>query len=154
MPEVKGREHFIPLRRDELVEWLCADDTLTPDDKDQFRRFCRQLAAASHFRLTRRFEELNKAYDPFDRAWIPERNDADLMGFNDGSAFQEVREVIVEARAIAQAELDAKHVRRTTKLTPRARNASFGHAFVVAELAARPLLSISAFRAKSNIDVG
>src|SRR5262249_50049454 len=66
MPDIRGREHFIPLRRDELVEWLCADDAITPDDRDQFRRFCRQLAAASHFRFTRRFEELNKAYDPFD----------------------------------------------------------------------------------------
>jgi hypothetical protein len=66
MPDIRGREHFIPLRRDELVEWLCADDAINPEDRDQFRRFCRQLAAASHFRFTRRFEELNKAYDPFD----------------------------------------------------------------------------------------
>jgi hypothetical protein len=56
-------------------------------------------------------------------AWKPERNDVDLMGFNDGSAYDEVREVIVEARAIAQAEVDAKRVRRrTTKLTPPVRN--------------------------------
>jgi hypothetical protein len=66
MPDVRGREHFIPLRRDELVEWLSADVTLTAEERDQFRRFCRQLASACHFRFNRRFEELKAAYDPFD----------------------------------------------------------------------------------------
>jgi hypothetical protein len=66
MPESQGREHFIPLRRDDLVEWLCADDTLTPEDQDKFRRFCRRLAAACQFRFNTRFEEMKAAYDPFD----------------------------------------------------------------------------------------
>jgi hypothetical protein len=66
MPDSQGREHFIPLRRDDLVEWLCADDTLTAEERDQFRRFCRRLAAACHFRFNRRFEEMKAAYDPFD----------------------------------------------------------------------------------------
>jgi hypothetical protein len=66
MPDLEGREHFIPLRRDDLVEWLCADEALTPDDRDIFRRFCRRLSAASHLRFNRRFEEMKTAYDPFD----------------------------------------------------------------------------------------
>jgi hypothetical protein len=41
-----------------------------------------------------------EAYDPLCEPWKPERNDTDLMGFNDGSAFQEVREVIVEAPSL------------------------------------------------------
>jgi hypothetical protein len=36
-----------------------------------------------------------------------EPGDADLMGFNDGSTYDEVHELIVAARAIAQAELAA-----------------------------------------------
>jgi hypothetical protein len=66
MSAFEGREHFIPVRRDELVEWLCADDALTPEDSEQFRRFSRQLSAASHLRFNHRFEQLKTAYDPFD----------------------------------------------------------------------------------------
>jgi hypothetical protein len=43
-----------------------------------------------------------------------ERDDADLMGFNDGSTYDEVRALIVAARALAQAELDAAGERRRT----------------------------------------
>src|SRR5438552_19038720 len=60
------REGFIPLRRDELVDWLCADCALTSEERDLFGRFCRQLAAACHLRFNRRFEELKGAYAPFD----------------------------------------------------------------------------------------
>ena len=60
------REHFIPLRRDELVELLCSDPTLTPGDGEQFRQFCRLLAAIYHFEFNQRLDELKTAYTPFD----------------------------------------------------------------------------------------
>jgi hypothetical protein len=66
MPQLEGREHFIPLRRQELVEWLCADEGLTDEERESFRRLCQQLSAACHFQFNRRFEELKSAYDPFD----------------------------------------------------------------------------------------
>jgi hypothetical protein len=66
MPEFECREHFIPLRRDELVGWLCAKNALPPDERDQFCSLCRHLSAAIHFQFNRRFEELKTAYAPFD----------------------------------------------------------------------------------------
>jgi len=66
MHEFESRGRFIPLRRQELVEWLCADETLRPDERDSFRRFCRHLFTVTHVRFNRRFTELKTAYDPFD----------------------------------------------------------------------------------------
>jgi hypothetical protein len=66
MPEFEGRERFIPLRRQELIDWLSADDSLKADECDSFRLLCRWLAASLHFQFNRRFEELKTAYDPFD----------------------------------------------------------------------------------------
>lgn len=66
MPEFEGRERFIPLRRQELIDWLADDESLTADDRDAFRLLCRWLAASLHFQFNRRFEELKTAYDPFD----------------------------------------------------------------------------------------
>jgi hypothetical protein len=64
-----------------------------------------------------------------------ERDDADLMGFNDGSTYDEVRELIAEARAMAQADLDAKRARRrTTKLAQPGRGVA-ARDMVQAELA-------------------
>jgi hypothetical protein len=50
---------------------------------------------------------------------LRERGDLDLMEFNDGSSYDEVREVILEARSIALAEVDAKRAQlrcRSSKL--------------------------------------
>ena len=66
MREFGGREKFIPLRRHELVDWLCADEACRPEECDAFRRLCRHLFAVTHVRFNRRFEELKTAYDPFD----------------------------------------------------------------------------------------
>jgi hypothetical protein len=66
MPEFEGREHFIPLRRQELIDWLCAGETLAPEDCQAFRLLCQRLGTACHLEFHRRFEELKQAYDPFD----------------------------------------------------------------------------------------
>jgi hypothetical protein len=66
MPAFEGREHFIPLRRQELIDWLCADESLLADEQESFRLLCRWLAGSLHFRFNQRFEELKTAYDPFD----------------------------------------------------------------------------------------
>src|SRR5438067_1646278 len=44
MAEYQDREHFIPLRRTELVELLGADPELPAGDRDLFRQFCRLVA--------------------------------------------------------------------------------------------------------------
>jgi hypothetical protein len=74
MAEFKDREHFIPIRRSELVELLCADRDLKPQDRELFRQFCRLVVATYHFEYNQRLEELKEAYAPFD----PDRDTASL----------------------------------------------------------------------------
>ena len=74
MADHPDREHFIPLRRADLVDLLCADRTLKPRDGELFREFCRQLAAIYHFEYKQRLEALKTSYAPFD----PDRDTAPL----------------------------------------------------------------------------
>jgi hypothetical protein len=59
-------EHFIPLARCELVDFLCADRALPEDERATFRRLCEQIAAVYHLQYHRRLTELKQAYFPFD----------------------------------------------------------------------------------------
>ena len=60
------REHFIPLRKSELIDLLCAEKRLPAEDADQFRQFCRLLSALYHFEYNQKLEELKSSYAPFD----------------------------------------------------------------------------------------
>jgi hypothetical protein len=66
MAEFKDREHFIPLRKQELIDLLCTRDGLSRADADEFRQFARLLAATYHFQFQQKLEELKTAYAPFD----------------------------------------------------------------------------------------
>ncbi len=66
MAVYKDREHFIPIRSRELVDLLCADKDLKPQDRDLFRQFCRLVMATVHFEYNQRLDELKDAYAPFD----------------------------------------------------------------------------------------
>lgn len=66
MAEYADREHFIPLRRGELVELLCTDKDLPADDRESFRQFCRLVLAISHFEHNQTLERLKSAYAPYD----------------------------------------------------------------------------------------
>ena len=66
MAEFKDREHFIPIRRSELLELLCADKNLKPEERDLFRQFVRLVVATFHFEYNQRLEELKDSYAPFD----------------------------------------------------------------------------------------
>ena len=59
-------EHFIPLARSELVDFLCADDLLAEGEAEAFRLLCEQIAAVHHREYHRRLSELKQAYLPFD----------------------------------------------------------------------------------------
>ncbi|HTU19212.1 MAG TPA: DUF3754 domain-containing protein [Gemmataceae bacterium] len=59
-------EHFIPLARCELVDFLCADLALAEGEADGFRLVCEQVAALYHLEYHRRLNELKQAYLPFD----------------------------------------------------------------------------------------
>ena len=60
------REHFIPLRKAELIDRLCAEPHLAPGQRDAFRRLCELLDATLHFEYHQRLEDLKHAYASFD----------------------------------------------------------------------------------------
>jgi Protein of unknown function (DUF3754) len=66
MPDCVEREHFIPVRRGELIDLLCGEKGLAAEDQDLFRQFCRFMTAIYHFEYNQRLEELKVAYAPFD----------------------------------------------------------------------------------------
>jgi Protein of unknown function (DUF3754) len=59
-------EHFIPLRKAELIDRLCQQPGFSPADQDGFRRLCQLLDATLHFEYHSHFEDLKNAYAPFD----------------------------------------------------------------------------------------
>ena len=66
MAEHTDREHFIPVRRHELVDLLCADKGLSPEDRGAVRQLSRLVTAMYHFQYNDRLERLKQAYAPFD----------------------------------------------------------------------------------------
>jgi hypothetical protein len=66
MPELRDREHFIPLRKQELLDMLCSHPGLRREEADEFRQFARLLGATYHFQYQQRLEEIKTAYAPFD----------------------------------------------------------------------------------------
>jgi hypothetical protein len=59
-------DHFIPLRRSELVQLLADDPDLIPDDADLFRQFARLIVATCRCEYTLLLEKLKASYTPFD----------------------------------------------------------------------------------------
>jgi hypothetical protein len=66
MAEYKDREHYIPLRKSELVELLVKTPGMSADDVQQFRRLAELLTATFHFEYNRLLEQLKDMYAPFD----------------------------------------------------------------------------------------
>ena len=66
MAEYLDREHFIPLRKNDLMELLLHDKQLPPAGREPFRQFCRLVGATLHFEYLTKLEELKDAYAPFD----------------------------------------------------------------------------------------
>jgi hypothetical protein len=66
MAEFKDREHFIPLRKSDLIDLLCQDRQLSADERGGFRQFCTLVSAVFHFEYLQQLEDLKDAYAPFD----------------------------------------------------------------------------------------
>jgi hypothetical protein len=68
MPMAGQREHFIPLRKSELVDLLCSDKEVPVHDGEvkQFREFCRHLGEHFHLAYYRHHERMKDCYAPFD----------------------------------------------------------------------------------------
>jgi hypothetical protein len=74
MAEYHDREHYIPLRKSDLVALLSKDPKLSANEQDGFRRFCALVGAVWHFEYLQTLEHLKDEYAPFD----PDRVTKDL----------------------------------------------------------------------------
>lgn len=66
MAEYQDRERFIPVRKSELVGLLCEEGSLSPEDQQKFRSFCKLLESIYHFEFHQKLEDLKESYAPFD----------------------------------------------------------------------------------------
>ncbi len=66
MAEYQDREHYIPLRKRDLLELLCRDRGFSPGDASKLRKLAEMLSATFHYEYNRHLEELKDAYAPFD----------------------------------------------------------------------------------------
>jgi hypothetical protein len=60
------REHFIPLRKADLVARLAAEPGLSQRERESLLELCRRLEALFHYEYHGRLESLKDAYAPFD----------------------------------------------------------------------------------------
>jgi Protein of unknown function (DUF3754) len=66
------RDHFIPIRRVDIIEALATHDALPASDREKFRQFCRLIAAIYHHQFFVQLEHLRDDYYYFS----PERESA------------------------------------------------------------------------------
>ena len=63
---ILDREHFIPLRKPDLVRLMLDDLSEDAGERAKFEKLCRQLEAILNYEYHQRLEELKDAYAPFD----------------------------------------------------------------------------------------
>ncbi len=111
-PRAKPREHFVPIRKEALVERLCHDPSLSEEECRQFRELCRILEATFHFQYHTDLEDLKNAYAPFNpdaiapsRAHLPEGEREVLLD----SFFEKFNWILARAnfRRLARTDLEA-----------------------------------------------
>ena len=66
MAEFRDREHYIPIRKNDLVDLLVRDRELPARDAELFRQFCQILTATFHHEYHQQLERMKDAYAPFD----------------------------------------------------------------------------------------
>lgn len=72
MAQYADREHYLPVRKSELIDLLCKDKSLStgqalsPHQQGEFRKFATILSAYYHYEFHARLEQLKEAYAPFD----------------------------------------------------------------------------------------
>ena len=98
MAEHSDREHFIPIRKTDLVELLCCDPVLTADQQQHFRQLCRLLEATFHFDYHAKLEELKNAYAFFD----PDADTQPLAAASPEQAERQVQELFEEFGALLE----------------------------------------------------
>jgi len=66
MAEYEDREHYIPLRKSDLVTLLCKDAKLSTQERDPFRQFCKLVSAVWHFEYYETLDQIKDSFAPFD----------------------------------------------------------------------------------------
>ncbi len=66
MAEFTDREHYIPLRKNDLVDLLCADQGLSAEDRQQFRQLSQLISSIFHYEYHHQLEDLKDQFAPFD----------------------------------------------------------------------------------------
>jgi hypothetical protein len=66
MAEYADREHYIPLRKSDLVEMLVKDAKVGLAEQQPLRQFCRLVSSVWHFEYLETLEGLKDHYAPFD----------------------------------------------------------------------------------------
>ena len=69
MAEYEDREHFIPLRKSDLIELLLRQPDLPADQRENFAQFCKLVVATYHFEYHKELEELKKKQKDKQRNW-------------------------------------------------------------------------------------
>ena len=64
-PPSDDRRRFIPYTKAEIIQFVCADGVLPPEDTQKLRAFCDVLQGLYHFQFHAKLEELKAAYYPF-----------------------------------------------------------------------------------------
>jgi len=68
MAEYADREHYIPLRKSDLIELLCRDKQVPRAEIADFKQFCTLISAVFHFEYLYKLEHLKDRFAPFDPA--------------------------------------------------------------------------------------
>jgi len=66
MAEYTDREHYIPLRKADVVQLLLQDPKLSASERPSFQAFAQLVAAIWHFEYHHTLENLKNQYAPFD----------------------------------------------------------------------------------------
>jgi hypothetical protein len=66
MAEYKDREHYIPLRKSDLIDMLCRDLGANREAVQNFRQLAVLISATFHYEYYKLLEELKDEYAPFD----------------------------------------------------------------------------------------
>jgi virulence-associated protein VagC len=98
MAEYADREHFIPLRKSDLVQLLTKDKQLLAAERDAFRQFCLLVSAVFHFEYLKQLEELKDAYAAFD----PDSDTRALQGVSPDERHKQLDELYSKFTALME----------------------------------------------------
>ena len=98
MAEYADREHYIPLRKNDLVNLLCSDKGLLADARKDLRQFCLLASANFHFEYQQQLEALKDVYAPFD----PDSETEPLKAPNSGERSAQLDSVFTRFTALME----------------------------------------------------